>query len=635
MPVAKPVAEWPTLECDPIAPAYCLHPYPSNVFTEPDPDAVTGRKLAIADAAIPQPVSGAALAHPFNTRDGFSAGGPFLVHIPGLLADGLAAPDDLDQSLAADSLTVLLDTVTGERVPHFAEIDRSRPDDETRSLIIRPVVRLEDARRYVIALRGLQTETGPFEPSDAFKALRDRSGSDEPSVEARRGLYEDIFNHLASADVDRKDVQLTWDFTTSSREDTTERLLHMRDEAYSLVGDLGPEYEIDVVDTNFETDHIAFRIEGRMKVPLYLESTEPGALIVLGDDGLPEPNATMPVHDVPFELLIPKSAVDKPGSLMLYGHGLNGSRDQIRASHFARYIDEYGYVMFATDLIGMSSADPLFIADVLATGDVHRLAGMFDRMHQGALNYLLLMKMMRGRFAQDATYGKYLNPNERYYHGISQGGIFGGVYMAVTPDVERGVLGVMGQPYSFLLNRSVDFSIFFVLITGTFPDARDQQMLLALVQSMWDRVEPNGYTKYIEHEPLPGTMKHTVLMRAAVGDHQVHTMGAHMMARAVGARHLETGGREIWGLPSQAGPFEGSAYVEYEFGLPPEPTCNKPFTHCDDPHGKIRDLPYAEQQMDQFLRSGVAENFCPNGVCSFPDLGNCNPNTTYPDVCAE
>ena len=46
---------------------------------------------------------------------------------------------------------------------------------------------------------------------------------------------------------------------------------------------------------------------------------------------------------------------------------------------------------------------------------------------------------------------------ERSYTGNSEGGIFGTVYMAVTQDVERGVLGVPGGPYAMLLPRSHDF----------------------------------------------------------------------------------------------------------------------------------------------------------------------------------
>ncbi len=626
---------WPTLECDPIAPAFCLHPYPSNVFTRPDDSSQTGLRLALADSSLPKPTSGeAVVADPVNTRDGFSPGGPILVHLPGVTSEGLVTADEPEKSLEAGSPTVILDTVTGKRVAHFAELDLSRPDDDTRSLVLRPVVRLADARRYIVALGELTTETGTLEPNAAFRALRDRESFDDADVTGRRGLYEDIFKRLADADMPRGRVRLAWDFTTSSRQDTTGWLLHMRDEATDLVGADGPKYTIDSVDTAFRPDDIAFRIEGTMRVPLYLEENKPGSRLVFGADGMPEPNAKSPMHDVPFELIIPKKALTQPVSLMLYGHGLNGSREQIRAGHFARFMNKYGYAMFAVDLVGMSTGDPYFILDVLSTGDFHRITAMYERLHQGALNYVLAMKLMRGGFSKDPTYGKYLNPDERYYHGISQGGIFGGVYMSITPDVERGVLGVMGQPYSFLLNRSVDFLPFFFFMTQSFPDARDQQLLLALVQSLWDRVDPNGYTSYIENDPLPGTKPHSVLMRTAVGDHQVTTLGGHIMARAVGATHLDTGVRSIWGLESKAAPFKGSAYVEYAFGLPPEPGCNKPMSYCDDPHGKIRDLDAAERQMDTFLRTGMAENHCDQGKCVFPELSGCEPGKTYHDLCS-
>ena len=44
-----------------------------------------------------------------------------------------------------------------------------------------------------------------------------------------------------------------------------------------------------------------------------------------------------------------------------------------------------------------------------------------------------------------------------YYDGNSQGGIMGGALVAVSPDIERGALGVPGMNYSTLLQRSVDF----------------------------------------------------------------------------------------------------------------------------------------------------------------------------------
>jgi hypothetical protein len=53
---------------------------------------------------------------------------------------------------------------------------------------------------------------------------------------------------------------------------------------------------------------------------------------------------------------------------------------------------------------------------------------------------------------------------EPMYFGHSQGGISGGVYLAMSTDVRRAMLGVPGAPYSLLLPRSIDFDPFLLLV---------------------------------------------------------------------------------------------------------------------------------------------------------------------------
>jgi hypothetical protein len=220
-------------------------------------------------------------------------------------------------------------------------------------------------------------------------------------------------------------------------------------------------------------------------------------------------------------------------------------------------------------------------------------------------------------------FGSYIDPSAAYYHGISQGGIFGGTFMAITPDIERGVIDVPGQPYNLLLNRSVDFDMYFSLLQQGFSDSRDLQIILALIQGLWDEAEPTGYSHRIDNDPFPNTPSHDVLIQAAIGDHQVTTLGAHIMARAVGAPHLDTGIREIWGLDSVSDQNPGSTYVEYSFGLPEDPLQNHPQEACDDPHGKLRQLTESREQRHTFFQTGIVQNFCTDGVCSFPELGGC------------
>jgi len=636
--VGEPAPEvaWPHLTCDSLVPSYCAFPFPSNVYTVADEDQVTGRRVALDDGSMPVAKEGHVPSlNGLLTSDGFSTAAAILAELPGATIEGLPSPFDPAESLEDDCPTVILDAETGERLAHFSELDKSMPNRPERALMIRPLQRLSDGKRYIVAVRNIRGADGVLPPSPAFAALRDLTPYDEdPSIEERRPLYADIFQRLAAAGIARDELQLAWDFTTASRDNNTRYLVHMRDEALAAAGDDGPAFTITDVQTDYEPDHIAYRIEGTMEVPLYLDDPGPGGRLVFGDDGLPEPNPDQPTDQVPFLVLIPQSATTTPAALLQYGHGLLGSNRQIQSGNFRWLIDDYGYVMFGVNLRGMAEDDEIWIANQLAVGAFDEVTAMFERQHQGVLDYLLAMRMMSRGFADDPTYGDFIDPTQRYYHGISQGGIFGPTYMALSTDVERGVLGVAGMPYSLLLKRSVDFGPFVVFLKVAFPDPRDHLFLLAVTQMFWDRTEPNGYAPYVHDNPLPGSSPHDVLIRNALGDHQVSTTGGQLMARAIGAQHLDSSVREVFGLDVIDGATEGSAYVEYDFGLPPDPICNINMTACDDPHDKIRKLPEAALQLDTFLRTGEILNPCPGGHCSYPEQSGCEPNDPTP-ACPE
>jgi len=92
-------------------------------------------------------------------------------------------------------------------------------------------------------------------------------------------------------------------------------------------------------------------------------------------------------------------------------------------------------------------------------------------------------------------------------------------------------------------------------------------------------------------------------------------LGAHILARTIGGvPNLAPSNRKIWGLDELMGPLTGSAMIEYDFGLAPEPITNIPPDDGEDPHGKVRRLASAHKSLDQFLRTGKIESFC-DGPC--------------------
>ncbi|MDI1483238.1 hypothetical protein [Polyangium sp. y55x31] len=623
-PAITPPAGAPKLlgaDCDPLVPTQCGYPFPSNVWLEDDASKPTGKRVAFGATTLPVAAGHGPLDPQWwAPSDGFSPGQPALTHLPGATITGLPTQDSIEVSLSDTSPTVILDAETGERVPHFSELDHSlvTEADEERALMVRPVVRLADARRYIVAVRNVVDTSGkPIAPSPAFQALRDGTASCDPSVERRRELYGDIFARLEKAGIPRKDLQIAWDFTTASRENNTAALVAMRDDALMKVGAEGPEYTLTSTEefTEAENPRIWRRLVGMMKVPLYLDAPGPGSSLVLGDDGLPKQNG---FAEYEFVVHVPHAA--KQGqklALIQNGHGLLGSKFEGGDGYLGELANRHGYVAFSVDLVGMASEDVPTITDALVT-DAGAFRKSVDRQHQGILNSLLAMRMMSGRFVNEPLLQvngeSVIDPTQRFYRGDSQGGIFGTTYMALSTDVTRGLVSVPGMPYTMLLDRSTDFAPFFLLMKGAYGTGRSIQIVEGLMQMLWDRTEPNGYAPYIRENMLPGTPAHDLLIHVAIGDYQVTPLGAHILARTVGAKNLAPVNRTIWGVEEAQAPLSGAAIVEYDFGLPEAPKTNTPSMGNDDPHGKVRALDAAYSQSHEFFRTGVIKAFC-EGAC--------------------
>src|SRR5690606_31680668 len=91
----------------------------------------------------------------FNRNDGWSPGSPLLTFVPGLDLErtfGITGPqmEQPSTSLVEDAPIVIVDTVTGERVPYLAELDHHPETAPTeRLLIIRPLRNFLEGHRHV------------------------------------------------------------------------------------------------------------------------------------------------------------------------------------------------------------------------------------------------------------------------------------------------------------------------------------------------------------------------------------------------------------------------------------------------------------------------------------------------------
>lgn len=642
------------LGCDPLTPSYCGFPYPNDYWTVPDSSTVTGLRLALPDVTMPENQRGVR-SNPdaFNEMDGFSPGIAAMTHFPGATVMGLATPDTIQDSLAAASPTVILNTTTGKRLAHWVDLDEyvvqaklrvdagapkpdftiDRPIDELRqerALMLRPAIRPEDATRYIVAIRNVRDADGALvPPSPGFQALRDGTPSDpvDPVIESRRAHFEEIFASLEAAGIARDDLQIAWDFTTASRENNTRAMLHIRDDALQSFPD-GVPYTIAVKNEGL-VDGIACRLEITFDMPLYMTQGETGGLLNLGADGLPEQNGTFPYAAA---MIVPVMAQTEPASLVEFGHGQLGAKEQVLG--FQDIAATENFATFALDWKGFSNDDVPTVLLAIVGGDVSEFRKIPERMHQGFLNFLMAMRTLSREadggpattlnqaLANDCG-GAAIDGSKRYYFGGSQGGILGASIMALTTDVQRGMLAVPGQSYNLLLNRSVNFDEFAPqFYEGYDWNALDVQMNLALIQGLWDRAEPTGYSKYIRTNLLPGTPAHEVLIQVSKGDHQVTNLGAHIMARTIGGVvNLAETIRDVWGIDVVSGQHSGSSMIEIDFGNPSAPLIDIPQWDDDlpDPHGRATELRGVGDTLKTFYDTGIAENPC-NGPCNEDDI---------------
>lgn len=605
--------------CDPLVPEACGLPFPSDVYTIADPSSATGLHLAFAPGSLPRRTRDAA---PFEALDGFSPASSPMTYLPGATATGLPGPRDIARSLEDGSPTVLLDLTTMTRVAHFAEIDQAYPGDVQRALLLRPAAGLVPGHRYAVAIRDVVDAAGALVPSsEVFLALRDAAESSDPAVLERRADYDALFSSLTAAGIERGALQIAWSFTVGSREAITGSLVHMRDETLAAIGASGAAYTLTEVDARGPDDvNIAYRVRGTIEVPLYLTRSEPGGVLRRDAEGNPVAEGTM---SVPFWMLVPRSTGTTPGQLLQWGHGLLGSGEEIfyfEALH--AFANALGYVIFAIDWTGMASEDLGVLAGIATRGDMSDFVQVTDRLQQGILNALVTARTVHGGLASDARIevegnGPIDTTRPVVFLGQSQGGILGGTYMALTTDVERGVLLVPGQSYSFLLQRNRGgWDQFSPLFEANY-EALDILRCLALMQLLWDHAEPSGYTPYVRTDRLPGTPPHEVLMVVAINDHQVTTLAAHTMARTMGVPSLGPVNRPLFGIEEVTGTVTGSAMIEIEFGVPEVPLTNTVPPEGPDPHTMVTSPSWVLPTLDAFFRTGAISTTC-DGPCN-PD----------------
>jgi len=342
-------------------------PFPNDLLLTRNTDGSTRVNLPIPGSA---PAEQKALLAGLNTLDGFSTTAPIVSEN----SDTLGAIDvgRLDASLLTaasrfvkvtargavpqPNVEVCLDCATSKRS------DGGTPTTNPSQLQFVPRLPLEEKTTYAVALTtGLKNEQGQrVVPSALFALLRssaplvDAAGTSQVSgvldaqaqqLEQGRRAMKPLVDGLVAGGIARKDLLLSWAFTTQSTVSLSRQL-------HALPANLGAQ----LTDSSLYLEDVTTDIKGRMgTLPSdHIGKVFSGSLVV--PYTLNGPNGTMrltqPRPDrIPFLLVLPLAGPDQAAGypVTLYGHGLTGNHRHMLA--MANALAGSGRAVIAIDTV--------------------------------------------------------------------------------------------------------------------------------------------------------------------------------------------------------------------------------------------------------------------------------------------
>ncbi len=548
-------------------------------------------------------------------HDGFSRI-PLLVAFFDASIDPATLPDPGDPSATTlpGSSVLLLREDTWEPVPALVELDANARFPFEQALLIRPRRLLDAATGYVVLVTdGVRTTGGDAVPlSPAFRALRDGIPTDSEAVEAWRDDFALVRAGIEAWGGPRDGVRLGWSLHTRSEESVVGPLLQMQQVAASASL---PPWEL-LSDTVDGDDRL---VRGTFEAPDFLDED---GFVRLDAGGAPVQQGT---RTVPFLLTLPVE-IDDARPVIAFGHGFFSTLDEPTWGSLNAGLHRWQMSAITTNFLAFNEGDILPTFGLLGS----RLQDAYSitcQQLQSLTHFTLLARLVDEQLVEDPRLrasggGPLLEPSPRYM-GISNGGTQGLTLMSTSPAYTLGALVVPGGAWTHMLERAVQWNEMGELLRERFPDPRDLQTVLALVQPLLDGADSMNYVEHLVVDRFPGLPDVKVTLHEALWDSQVANVVTHWVARSAGIPLVTPSPIPVWGVPTvqAAGddPIDtDAALLVYDLGVEPIPPGNVPPAFDNDTHAQIRNREDYQVHLGRFLEDGSIVQRCA-GPCDGDD----------------
>ncbi|HEX5063759.1 MAG TPA: hypothetical protein VFV99_30480 [Kofleriaceae bacterium] len=327
--------------------------------------------------------------------------------------------------------------------------------------------------------------------------------------------------------------------------------------------------------TGIAHDHVGVIGTGKMTIARF--RSDDSKTDLPDDETFSDPPHVVAMDTIPVTFILPKAAMPPGGyPIVIYGHGLGASRDQLLS--FAEPLTSRGYAIVGIDMAGHGSRfDP---TDQLANmanqltafsgdagtrdgfGDTTGLVTQFDffegflgvsavrdSIRQSALDLGRVAQMIRrtdldlSALAGPGSANPKLDTRHIAYLGESFGTVVGSVFSAIEPNIDLYVLDVPGGGIlDHILTSSPEIAATAVPLIDSILGPRQRvdrfNPLIGLMQSVIDGADPLSYAPHVLRDrfAINGTVlgPRSVVCLEVLGDQVLANVGTDSLARELG-----------------------------------------------------------------------------------------------------
>ena len=504
--------------------------FPDDLYTVADSTTPTGRRVELTAetngyvANIPRTFR--PLFAALSTLDGFgTTGGGYLQFNHPLRAETVPTGES---SANAGSAMLLgcLDAGNAERLIPYP-FETIITDDAT--VIFRPMVPLpERTECSIVVTRGLLGEDGA--PVVAAAVLREALAGADPAL--LRGQGAAMRRHrdaaVASGLTTAEAVVAVVAFTTQS----------VTDEAIRIAASIASRPRAVTERLGCETGPLFRLCTVRFVADDYRNAAQ---VIEVNADATP-----LGTYDLlaTIYLPLPDVAAAAPYPTIIFGHGLNGERQQ--AGRLADFAAPQGIATISIDApahgehprASLGGGGAAFIEFFGLGGSGFEPLVLRDHWRQAAYDKLALVELLKSGVDADGDGAADLATDHISYLGVSLGGIMGPEFLALTPEVKAAVLVVGGGRVTDILQFSETFGPLVDLLKPSGYDDNDVARFWPLAQTAIDRGDAASFARFISTQRLDGGAPVHLLNAHVLDDDIVPNVSNFALARALGLPHL-------------------------------------------------------------------------------------------------